>query len=63
MTKAKKVQTYNAYLWRDEQLIDQTNIDENSIELAEYLFYGEFKHKRTDKDYIVLEKGEKEEVE
>ncbi len=47
---------YRAILFDDEQTIDETVIDENSEELAWYLFKEEFGHTNlNDSAYIVIE--------
>lgn len=57
-----KVQTYIACLYKDNEEVDSTSIDENNLELAEDLFYGEFGHIRDEGDCIILIKDVIEEV-
>ena len=50
------VQEYRATLFDDEQLVDETVIDENSEELAWYLFKEEFGYVNlSDSAYITIE--------
>jgi len=50
------VQEYRAILFDDEQVVDETVIDENSEELAWYLFKEEFGHTHlSDSAYITIE--------
>lgn len=47
---------YKVYLYENDQIIDETCIDENSEELAWYLFKQEFGHTDlNDSAYIVIE--------
>lgn len=50
------IQEYRAILFDDEQVIDETVIDENSEEFAWHLFREEFGHKNlSDSAYITIE--------
>ena len=47
---------YKAYLYDNDQLIDETCIDENNAEFAMYLFKEEFGHKHlSDSASVIIE--------